>query len=717
MVGPFEEAARLVVGAGFALCLPGPHPLQEAMSTTNTLARATSPYLLQHAGNPVHWQVWGEEAIALARRERRPILLSIGYAACHWCHVMARESFSDPATAALMNRLFVNIKVDREERPDLDRVYQLAHQLIAGQGGGWPLTSFLDPETLVPFFSGTYFPDRPRYGMPAFAEVLERVADYFQGHGEAIAGQRQELTGLLSAEADTDAGGLVDGACLDLARQQLGQRYDPRHGGFGGAPKFPQPGRVERLLRHWRRQARAGREDPEALAMAVATLEAMARGGIYDQLAGGFFRYSVDERWEIPHFEKMLSDNGQLLALYAEAWAVTRRPLFRRVVVETAAWLLADMRSDGGAFHASLDADSEGREGAFYVWEADEVRGLIGEDRYGVFAGIYGLDGPANFEGAWHLRFVREADEPAERSGRDRAEVEDVLAASRRRLLAERARRPRPRRDDKILTGWNALAIRGLAIAARHTGDAACRQAAFAALEDLCRRVWRDGRLHVAWSRGQVGPPGFLDDHAYLADAVLELLQLDWRPEWLDLVERLAAIMIERFHDAGGGGFFYSAVEHKTPIHRPRAVVDDALPAATGVAARVLGRLALILDEPDYEHIADAAIASAARELAQTPSACNALLTALEDRLSPVELVVVRGPSDALAAWRDAALADYAPQRLVFAIDEDLDGLPPGLATYRPADDGRTIAYVCRAGRCEAPIRCLEGLREVLDRP
>ncbi len=690
-------------------------PLSGPMTIENVLSGASSPYLRQHAGNPVHWQVWGDEAFALARRERRPILLSIGYAACHWCHVMARESFSDPATAGLMNRLFVNVKVDREERPDLDRVYQLAHQLIAGHGGGWPLTSFLDPETRVPFFSGTYFPDRPRYGMPAFAEVLERVADYFRGHGEAIAEQRRELVTLLTGADGGAADGQPDGASLDLARQQLGRRYDRRHGGFGGAPKFPQPGQIDRLLRHWRRQRMAGHEDPEALSMAVDTLAAMAHGGLYDQLAGGFFRYSVDERWEIPHFEKMLSDNGQLLALYAEAWAITRRPVFRRVVAETVAWLLDAMRADGGAFHASLDADSEGREGAFYVWRAEEVRRLLGGDRYAVFARAYGLDGPANFEGAWHLRLVRDTEALASEQGRDVGEVERELEASRRRLLAERGRRPRPGRDDKILAGWNALVIRGLAIAARHTGNAAYRRAAFEAFEDLCRLVWRDGRLHVAWGRGEPGPPAFLDDHAYLADAALELLQLDWRPELLDLARRLAGAMIDRFHDAGG--FVYSAIEHATPMLRPRAVVDDALPAAAGVAARVLGRLGLILDEARYERLAEAAVASAAAELAQTPSACNALLTALEDRLSPVELIVVRGPSTDLPAWRDAASAAYAPQRLVFAIDNAFDALPPGLAAYRPARDGRALAYVCRGGHCLAPVETLDGLREVLDRP
>ncbi len=685
------------------------------MRIENVLSAAASPYLRQHAANPVAWQVWGDAAIALARRERRPILLSIGYAACHWCHVMARESFADPGTAESMNRLFVNVKVDREERPDLDRVYQLAHQVLTGRGGGWPLTSFLDPETLVPFFSGTYFPDTPRYGMPSFSEVLDRVAAYYHDHGDDIAARRDELIGLVAAGSPRPAEP-CDGASLDLARQQLEQRYDTRHGGFGGAPKFPQPGHVDRLLRHWRRQRSAGRDDPRALEMAVGTLEAMARGGLYDQLAGGFFRYSVDERWEIPHFEKMLSDNGLLLALYAQAWAVTGRPLFRRVVDETAGWLRDEMRAEGGGFHASLDADVEGREGGHYVWRRDEVRRLLGGDGADRFFAAYGLDGPANFEGAWHLRLAGGAAPaiPVQDADRDPAAGFDV---ARRRLLEARRRRPRPARDDKILAGWNALAIRGLAIAARHTGDPGLREAAFEAFDAVRRRLWRNGRLFVAWCRGEAAVPAFLDDHAYLADAGLELLQLDWRGELLVFVRRLAEAIVEGFFDPETGGFLYSTAEHATPILRPQACVDDALPAAGGVAARLLGRLGLILDEADYHRLAESAVTAAGLELAQTPAACGAMLSALEERSWPPEIVVVRGSASEIGAWHERVLSDYAPGRLVFAIDADCDDVPAGLAAYRPAGDGGPLAYLCRGASCMAPFRDLDALVGALSRP
>ncbi|MGB5623293.1 MAG: DUF255 domain-containing protein, partial [Gammaproteobacteria bacterium] len=377
-------------------------------AAANHLATETSPYLLQHADNPVDWYPWGAQALDRAREEDKPILLSVGYSACHWCHVMAHESFEDAATATLMNELFINIKVDREERPDLDKIYQLAHQLLIQRPGGWPLTMFLTPDDHTPFFGGTYFPDRARHGMPAFGEILQRVATYYREHRKEIreqAGAVRDVFQRISAVDDATA--LPSSTLLRKAREQLEENFDGAHGGFGRAPKFPHPTSIERLLRGWRNTAMSDDPDLRALFMASFTLQRMAQGGLYDQVGGGFCRYSVDDHWMIPHFEKMLYDNGPLLALYSQAWAATNEPLFGRVAEETADWVLREMQSAEGGYYSTLDADSEGEEGLFYVWDAAAVRELLGDEVYAPFAEVYGLDRPANFEGRWHLHTFR----------------------------------------------------------------------------------------------------------------------------------------------------------------------------------------------------------------------------------------------------------------------------------------------------------------------
>jgi uncharacterized protein YyaL (SSP411 family) len=486
----------------------------------NRLAAETSPYLKQHADNPVDWYPWGEEAIALAQRENKPILLSVGYSACHWCHVMAHESFEDPATAQLMNSAFVNIKVDREERPDLDKIYQAAQQLITGQSGGWPLTMFLSPEDQRPFFGGTYFPREPRYGMPAFKELLQRVAEYYRSHAAEIRRQGDQLAAtfreMLPAKAER--GIELDVSPIELARAALRQSFDAAFGGFGEAPKFPHPESIERCLKD------------EAVDMARLTLTRMAEGGIYDQLGGGFARYSVDASWTIPHFEKMLYDNGQLLVTYAVAAQATGDKLFARIAGETADWLLRDMRSPAGGFYSSLDADSEGQEGKFYVWTPGEAEALLTAPEYRAFAHRFGLDADPNFEGAWHLCV--------------RAPLEDEAAAclvesARKKLLAARNLRIWPQRDEKILTSWNALAVKGLAIAARvlHRPDLA--DAATAAVDFIHRALWRDGRLLATYKDGHAHLAAYLDDYAFLADALLELLQTRWRGRDLEFARAL----------------------------------------------------------------------------------------------------------------------------------------------------------------------------------
>ena len=435
----------------------------------NRLADETSPYLLQHADNPVDWFPWGDEAFRIARETDRPVLLSIGYSACHWCHVMAHESFEDADTAELMNANYVNVKVDREERPDVDRIYQTAHQILTQAGGGWPLTMFLDPETQRPFFGGTYFPKEARYGMPAFAELLQRVADHFRSNRDDIRNRADELVGVFERLDPPSLGSdeRLSAAPVDDAREAIGKAMDREYGGLGSAPKFPHPTSLDRLLRHWRGTANSAEPDVEALFYVSLTLSRMAEGGIYDQLDGGFCRYSVDRYWQIPHFEKMLYDNGPLLALYAQLHIATGEPMFGRIARETGNWVLNAMQAPNGGFMSSLDADSEGEEGRYYVWTPDQVRSLLDADDYDVVARHYGLDQPANFEGRWHLAIRETVADLAANLGEDKDELQSVIDSCRESLSAARAGRVSPGLDDKKLTSWNALAVRGLAIAGR----------------------------------------------------------------------------------------------------------------------------------------------------------------------------------------------------------------------------------------------------------
>jgi len=665
---------------------------------TNHLAGETSPYLLQHAHNPVDWYPWGEEALELARHENRPILLSVGYSACHWCHVMAHESFEDPETAALMNRLFVNIKVDREERPDLDRIYQSAHSLLARRPGGWPLTVFLTPDDQVPFFAGTYFPDTPRHGLPAFRELLQGISDFLQAHPEEIREQNRSLLQALQDTAQAETADSLNAIPLDSVRQQLQQSFDARDGGFGAAPKFPHPTNLERLLRHWSGSSQA---DQRALHMLVHTLERMARGGIYDQLGGGFCRYSVDGQWLIPHFEKMLYDNGALLALYAEAHAATGNPLFARIARETAAWTQREMQSPEGGYYSSLDADSEGEEGRYYVWRRDEVRERLGEDSYPLFARRYGLDGHANFEGRWHLHVNRSIDQLAGEFSLPQAEVRERIAAARTALLQVRELRVRPGRDDKILTSWNGLMIRGMAIAGRLLDEPAWIESAQRALDFIRERLWVNGRLLATGKDGRAHLNAYLDDHVYLIDAVLELLQARWRDGDLEFALQLAELVLAHFA-AEEGGFYFTSDDHEALIQRPLPMHDDAVPSGNGIAAKVLGRLGHLLGEPRYLQAAEDTLKRLWPGLVQMPQGHASLLVALEESLFPLQTVIIRASGDTLREWHDLAARSYAPRRLTLAIPNDAGDLPGLLQQRKPA--GAAVAYLCSGLSCGAPV-------------
>ena len=525
----------------------------------NRLSNSTSPYLQQHAGNPVDWHPWDPEALSLAREQNKPILLSIGYSACHWCHVMAHESFEHPDTAALMNRLFVNIKVDREERPDLDRIYQTAHQLLAQRPGGWPLTMFLSPDDLTPFFGGTYFPREARHGLPAFSDLLQSLEQAFRGHGEDIRKQNASLRQALNSlnPCNGDGGVVLDDSPLLIAREQLEKSFDQHYGGFGRAPKFPHVTSIERLMRHWAASGLSGQADARALQMAVDTLERMALGGINDQLGGGFCRYSVDDLWMIPHFEKMLYDNGPLLALYADAWLATGNTLFRDTAARTADWAIREMQSPAGGYYSSLDADSEGGEGRFYVWTPQQVQALLDGDEYALFSRRYGLDRQANFEGRWHLHTFVGVPDLCDELGISPEQAGRRLDGARSKLFEARQSRTPPGRDEKVLTSWNALMIKGMARAGRGLRQPVYLDSAFKALDFLRSALWQNGRLLATWKDGNANLPAYLDDYAFLMDALLELLQARWRRQDLDFCVELAEAMLLHFEDPQLGGVLF----------------------------------------------------------------------------------------------------------------------------------------------------------------
>jgi uncharacterized protein len=670
----------------------------------NRLAQQTSPYLQQHADNPVDWYPWGDEALERARREDKPILLSVGYSACHWCHVMAHESFEDPGVAEVMNRLFVNVKVDREERPDLDQIYQLAHQMMAQRPGGWPLTMFLAPDG-APFFGGTYFPKQARYNLPGFPDLLQRVSEFYRQNREEIGRQNE---GLLAAFGRLEPGAPahhseLSAAPIDGALRSLKTSFDSRWGGFGGAPKFPHAAELAFCLR---RHAATG--DAHALEIATVTLERMAQGGIWDHLGGGFCRYSVDAQWTIPHFEKMLYDNGPLLALYADAWTATREARFARVAEGIAGWVMREMQSPEGGYYSSLDADSEHEEGKFYVWTPEEARAHLTEAEYAVLAPHYGLDGPPNFEGRhWHLRETAPLAGVAARIGKPLDECERLLDSARAKLLAQRERRVRPGRDDKVLTSWNALMIAGMARAAVVFDRSDWLDSAKRAFAFVRSTLWRDGRLLATTKDGRAHLNAYLDDYAYGIAAAIELLQAEYDADTLAFAEELAEVLIEQFEDTANGGFFFTSHDHERLIHRPKPGHDNATPSGNGMAALALQRLSFLTGETRYAASAERAIAQFYPELAAQPGGHTTLLMALEERLVPPRTVILRGPAEPLARWRRALAERYSPATLVLALPADARDLPPVLA--KPASD-RVNAWVCEGVSCLPPVDRLEDL-------
>ena len=675
----------------------------------NRLAHETSPYLQQHAHNPVDWYPWGPEALALAKAQGKPILLSVGYSACHWCHVMAHESFEDEATARLMNSLFVNIKVDREERPDIDRIYQVAQQMITQKNGGWPLTMFLSHEDQRPFFGGTYFPNEPRYGMPAFTDLLKRVGEYYSTHQAELRQQNEMFMQAFDELVPPPVEGQqINADPLRACRDVLARTFDSNYGGFGSAPKFPQPKPLERLLRHWYSTAAKPDVDLQALYMATLTLTRMGEGGMYDQVAGGFCRYSTDGHWMIPHFEKMLYDNAGLMPVYAEAAIATGDLFYASIAAETADWIMREMQSREGGFYSSLDADSEGHEGKFYVWDREEVKAALTAEEFSLVEPRYGLDRSPNFEGKqWHLHVFRSV---AQVAGIAKVDVEHavrVLNSARVKLLDVRDTRLSPARDEKILTSWNAMAIRALAITARLLARDDLAEAATSALGFIRKTMWKDGRLLATYKDGRAHLNAYLDDYAYLADAILELQQVRFRADELAFARELLDALLAHFEDPQGG-FFFTSDDHEALIHRIKAYGDDAIPSGNGVAAFVLQRMGYLLGESRYLTAADRAVRASWKMLERYPAASTTMLNALDELLTPPEIVILRGELKEVRDAQKELAKIYAPHRLVLAVPSDAKDLPPAIGEKPPGKG--LVAYVCTGSVCSAPISGLSAL-------
>jgi uncharacterized protein len=680
-----------------------------APSPTNRLAREQSPYLLQHQHNPVDWFPWGNEAFAKARTENKPIFLSIGYSTCHWCHVMERESFEDQAVARFLNEHFVSIKVDREERPDVDRIYMAFVQAMSGQGG-WPLNCFLTPD-LKPFYGGTYFAPDNRHGRPSFLAILQQLQKMWATRREDLAGSARQMHGQMAeALAHEPPKGLALGShVLRLAGAELKKNYDPTYGGFGRAPKFPQPSHPAFLLRYGHRF-----KDTQAVAMVLQTAERMAAGGLYDQLGGGFARYSVDDRWLVPHFEKMLYDNAQLAQLYLDAWLVSGEERFAEVVRDLLNYVLRDMTHPEGGFFSAEDADSEGKEGKFYCWTRAELAGLLTTEEFNVAVNYFGMSEEGNF---------RDHSDPNPLPGQNvlsianpNLPVEDrpVLESAKRKMLQARATRVRPHRDDKVLASWNGLMLGALARASAVLGQPDYLAAAEKNLAFLQARLWepKTQTLYHRWRDGERDAVQLLEAYAFLLAGVIDLYQASLQPAHLDFAVALAEAMLRRFYDPEQGGFWQTASGDTNLILRLKEDYDGALPSGNSAAILALLTLGAITERADFNDAAGKSLALLADRLQRLPQAVAYLLHALDFSLEPPRRVVLAGPPEAPATRRLllAAHSVYQPNKVVLGTAGPVE---PFAKTLSPAH-GQPTAYLCTASSCQPPTRDPERLRALL---
>ena len=671
------------------------------MKKENRLIHETSPYLLQHAHNPVDWHPWGDDAFEKAKAEDKPILLSVGYSSCHWCHVMAHESFEDESIAQLMNENFVNIKVDREERPDVDTIYMRAVVAMTGRGG-WPLTAFLTPEG-KPFFGGTYFPPEDRHGLPSFRKVLESVSNSYRERRDEIRQSAENMTAHIVQQDISPAAPDAEPTLtiLDEAVRTLSQRFDATHGGFGAAPKFPQAMSLDFLLREYHRTGNV-----QALRIVERSLQKMARGGIYDQLGGGFHRYSVDERWLVPHFEKMLYDNALLSRLYLRAYQATGNPLYRRIAEETLEYVQREMTSPEGGFYTAQDADSEGEEGKFFVWTPDEIKDILGEEEGSLFNQYFSISEEGSFEGKNVLSIPRDLDVVAHLAEVPTDRLEDVIARGRRKLFTAREERVRPDRDEKVISSWNGLMLAAFSEAARVLDRDEYRQTAIRNADFISRELRRDGQLLRTHKDGQSRLKGYLEDYASLSDGLLSLYEATFHEKWFLEAKALVDDMISLFKDPLGPGF-YDTDGEAALITRPRSWEDGAIPSGNSRAADVLLRLTALTGDTAYEKVAAEVLRAMGGSAAQHPTAFGHLLSILNLHLSsPEEIAVVGDPTaEDTRALLKVVYGHYRPSKVVAVglPGDDGETVVPLLAG-RSQLEGRATAYVCRRFTCERPV-------------
>lgn len=680
----------------------------------NRLARESSPYLLQHANNPVDWYPWGDEAFEKAVAQDKPVFLSVGYSACHWCHVMEHESFEDEATAALMNERFISVKVNREERPDVDAVYMKAVQAMTDHGG-WPMSVFLTPDRR-PFYGGTYFPDTPRHGLPSFTQVLERIFELWRTQREEIFDAGTRLSALLTqfSTATGTSRSMPADAVLEQATRGLSRSFDRTNGGWGGAPKFPQPAVIEFALRRY-----LATGETTLLAMVTKTLDAMARGGIYDQLGGGFHRYATDERWLVPHFEKMLYDNAQLARVYLHGWQVTEDPLYRQVTEQTLDYVAREMVDASGGFYSAQDADTEGQEGRFFAWTPDEILQVMyefspdPEEDANLFMAAHGVTAQGNFEGSNVLSVVKSFAQVASESGRDAAEVESRVRRAGEALLCARGRRVRPDVDDKVLVGWNGLMLSAFAEASRVLSRDDYLRVAEANAECVLSHMRHDGhRLHRVLKSGHAKLDAYLEDYAFYADGLLELYQTTFDPVWFDAASGFADEILAHFTDPDGG-FFDTSDDHEELLFRPKETQDGAMPSGGSVAALILAKLGEYTGGSRYSEAARIAVAGLNAEMTQVPLGFAGWLSALDFMLSPPSELAIVGPEP--LPMLDVVRATYRPNLVVAArtAANEEGGMP--LLEGRDVIDGATTAYLCRHFACERPVTSPEALTVLLD--
>ena len=691
---------------------------------TNRLARETSPYLLQHAHNPVDWYPWGEEALNRARDENKPIFLSIGYSACHWCHVMERESFEDPEVAQILNANFVAIKVDREEHPDLDQIYMSAVQLMTGSGG-WPLNVFLTPD-LMPFYGGTYLPPEDRYGRPGFRRLLEHIAKLWREDPDDVLRDAEQLTRAIrdGAESRAAPSGVLDVTVLARAVEELEQDFDLAWGGFGQAPKFPPSGAIAVLLRQYLHTGQ-----PKLLEMATTTLDRMAYGGMYDQLGGGFHRYATDEQWLVPHFEKMLYDNALLARAFLEAWQLTSQNLYRRIATETLDYVLRDMTDRHGGFHSAEDADSEGVEGKFYVWRPDEIKTVLGEEPGTLFCEYYGVTAGGNFEGGSILNVPRERSEFAREKRITSEELDAGLAQSRHRLRQARDGRVRPAKDDKVLAAWNGMMISALARGYQALGDERWLKAAERAADFVLTAMVRDGLLLRTYrgqgSRGDEGVsklPAYLDDYAEMANGLVDLYEATFDARWLEAADRLADRMVADFWDAEQGGFFYTSAAHENLLVRTKPYYDGAVPSGNSTATLVLLRLSKLLDNSAYHQKAETVLSRAQDMMSAHPRAYLNLLCAADFYLHPPREIAIAGRPDGADTRRFVEIIHgrFMPNKVLALLEPGtpasaaLEKRIPLLAGKRMIS-GKAAVYVCENYTCKRPVTDVAALERILE--